>query len=339
MSESGWDSEYEEDDDEAKEAEQLWLRGHSERSVKAENDAKVVNLAKARLGCGFLCHMTMASNVHQLHLDLIGKHEATPKQINEWILESKEFGLLSIAFTHPCNYCCIDAIFKIFPIILIVVQVVLPLGIWWGQYQENQSSCYLTEGPTGEETGKDRKLLMCVLGFYYLVKMTMLSLPKTLLNSGGLWGLLNLKAVFGSQSKSAQDENDMMNMLAPLASPLCRSVLFDEFMQGPFEYMLYVLNLYVVWHQDNGLEMVLNAVAFEFVMEIDEKYKEMYMKYNGSCVDSIIDGEWREAYESVSGLRINLLCNWLVTVSEVITSVFTFIVILAFTSVGSICKF
>ena len=44
-------------------------------------------------------------------------------------------------------------------------------------------------------------------------------------------------------------------------------------MQGLFEALVYVFNLYLVFKTSEPLEMVLNMLALEFMVKIDNEFK------------------------------------------------------------------
>ena len=49
-------------------------------------------------------------------------------------------------------------------------------------------------------------------------------------------------------------------------------------MQGSFEAAVYLFNLYLVFKTPEPLEMVLNMLALEFIVKIDNEFKSAFMK-------------------------------------------------------------
>jgi hypothetical protein len=297
---------------------------------------RTLSLTSAKLQWTRFCHQLCASDYSELDMDrsspvpkfLDGSADDVRAAVRDKASAHDQFGLLSIAVTHPCNFCFIDFVFKLFPLLVLSAQVALPFCIWHNMYHGNESTCHLSDG------SRDKKVTMFFLALYYIVKLAMISVPKILFNTDGFYGLVNLNAVMDVQGYFRDGGYD----LTMLFSPLARFMLFDEFMQGPYEYLLYMLNLYVVWHTPDLVEMVLNAVAFEFIMKLDEEYKTLYMKTNGACVSGIIRDEWLYNYEDLCSVKVNLLLNIFVGITEILTSTTSTIVILGFLTVGAICK-
>lgn len=52
----------------------------------------------------------------------------------------------------------------------------------------------------------------------------------------------------------------------------------DDFMATTYEALIYLLNLWLVSRTRGALDKLLNALALEFVMKLDEEFKEVYCK-------------------------------------------------------------
>ena len=57
----------------------------------------------------------------------------------------------------------------------------------------------------------------------------------------------------------------------------------DDFMAVQYEGMLYLLNLWLVFISRDSIDMVLNSLAMEMVMKLDDEFKEYYFKANGQA--------------------------------------------------------
>lgn len=55
-----------------------------------------------------------------------------------------------------------------------------------------------------------------------------------------------------------------------------------------YEGLLYLLNLWLVFITNGVSSMIFNALVVEFIMKVDEEYKEYYFKTNASAVTAII---------------------------------------------------
>jgi hypothetical protein len=55
------------------------------------------------------------------------------------------------------------------------------------------------------------------------------------------------------------------------------SLLFDSFMNFIYELCVYFINLWIVFVTSDPLNMVLNALALEFVLQLDDVAKERYI--------------------------------------------------------------
>jgi len=66
-------------------------------------------------------------------------------------------------------------------------------------------------------------------------------------------------------------------------------VMIDTFQEFGFNLFVYVANLWIVFKEDNIYDMVLNCVAMEFLMNLDNEFEEMYFKYLPESADDIYD--------------------------------------------------
>ena len=73
-----------------------------------------------------------------------------------------------------------------------------------------------------------------------------------------------------------------------LMSALIKSFNFIANLFG-FNLFVYVANLWIIFKEDNLYDMVLNCVAMEFLMNLDNEFEEMYFKYLPESADDIYD--------------------------------------------------
>ena len=66
-------------------------------------------------------------------------------------------------------------------------------------------------------------------------------------------------------------------------------VMLDTFQEFGFNLFVYIVNLWIVFKDDNIYDMVLNCVAMEFLMNLDNEFEEMYFKYLPESADDIYD--------------------------------------------------
>lgn len=64
------------------------------------------------------------------------------------------------------------------------------------------------------------------------------------------------------------------------------SGIIDTYQEFGFNLLVYIANLWIIFQGENTLEMVLNSVAMEFLMNLDNEFEEMYFKF---LPDSAID--------------------------------------------------
>ena len=55
------------------------------------------------------------------------------------------------------------------------------------------------------------------------------------------------------------------------------ALLCDSFMNIPYELLVYITNFCIVFFTSNPLDMVLNALALEFILQLDNGVKDKYI--------------------------------------------------------------
>jgi hypothetical protein len=216
----------------------------------------------------------------------------TEKNIN-WA-NDEGIGLCTIAFAYkpssPCGY-----VLKLLPLLLLIVQVTSPFIIFVPQlekYRENteairaerhetamfEASLLVNSSNTTTDdliiayydpicpggAAFNQKLTMLLITFIYFVRISM--------NASYL-------AVNVGKENNVKDE-----------SPIAWVSLFDFLvMQIIYENLVYLLNLWLVFQTESPLDMILNAVALEFVTTLDTEFKgrffDMFPAINGQLTE------------------------------------------------------
>ena len=66
-------------------------------------------------------------------------------------------------------------------------------------------------------------------------------------------------------------------------------VMIDTFQEFGFNLLVYLANLWIVFSNDSITEMILNALAMEFLMNLDNEFEEMYFKFLPEAAVDIYD--------------------------------------------------
>ena len=67
------------------------------------------------------------------------------------------------------------------------------------------------------------------------------------------------------------------------------SVIFDTYQEFGFNLIVYCANLWIVFVDNDILNMILNSLAMEFLMNLDNEFEEMYFKFLPQCAIDIYD--------------------------------------------------
>lgn len=66
-------------------------------------------------------------------------------------------------------------------------------------------------------------------------------------------------------------------------------VMVDTFQEFGFNLFVNIANMWIIFKEDSLYDMVLNCVAMEFLMNLDNEFEEMYFKYLPESADDIYD--------------------------------------------------
>ena len=215
----------------------------------------------------------------------------TEKSIN-WA-NDEGVGLATIAFaykpTNPCGY-----VLKLLPLLLVIVQVTSPFIIFVPQLEKYRENTALIRAERHETAMFEASLLvnssntttddlvieyydsLCPGGAAFNQKLTMLLITfiyfvRISMNASYL-------AVNVGKENNVEDE-----------SAIAWVGLFDLLgMQVIYENLVYLLNLWLVFQTESPLEnMILNAVALEFVTTLDTEFKGRFFELFPSINDQL----------------------------------------------------
>ena len=66
-------------------------------------------------------------------------------------------------------------------------------------------------------------------------------------------------------------------------------VMIDTFQEFGFNLLVYLANLWIVFSNESLTEMILNSLAMEFLMNLDNEFEEMYFKFLPEAAVDIYD--------------------------------------------------
>ena len=216
----------------------------------------------------------------------------TEKNIN-WS-NDEGIGLCTIAYAYkpssPCGY-----VLKLLPLLLLIVQVTSPFIIFVPQLEKYRENTALIRAERHETAMFEASLLvnssntttddlvieyydsLCPGGAAFNQKLTMLLITfiyfvRISMNASYL-------AVNVGKENNVEDESDIAWV-----------GLFDLLgMQVIYENLVYLLNLWLVFQTESPLDMILNAVALEFVTTLDTEFKgrffDMFPAINGQLTE------------------------------------------------------
>ena len=67
------------------------------------------------------------------------------------------------------------------------------------------------------------------------------------------------------------------------------SAILDTFQEFMFTLMVYVANLWIIFVEDDLQNMILNSLAMEFLMQLDNEFEEMYFENLPGAAEDIYD--------------------------------------------------
>ena len=76
------------------------------------------------------------------------------------------------------------------------------------------------------------------------------------------------------------------------------SAILDTFQEFSFSLLVYSANIWVVFVEKDIQNMILNSLAMEFLMTLDNEFKELYFKYLPGTAEDIYDNVFVSYYEN-----------------------------------------
>jgi hypothetical protein len=76
------------------------------------------------------------------------------------------------------------------------------------------------------------------------------------------------------------------------------SAILDTFQEFSFSLLVYTANIWVVFIEKDIQNMILNSLAMEFLMTLDNEFKELYFKFLPGTADDIYDNVFVSYYEN-----------------------------------------
>lgn len=212
----------------------------------------------------------------------------------DYIAEHSDVGLITLFFMHtpedvtnsvPCfNNKCVKGFFRCYTRFLlglvIVVQLVIPIFVFVDKERDYD------EGTCPKTADNANRALAFFVGAIYLTKLTFLFVRK--LQEGG---------------NAAPLKEDRKGGILQLY------VECDRFMNIVYESVVYLLNMWIVFITPEALDMVLNSLAMEFILQLDDEVKTIYIKIfppGDKAVQAYMDANNDDGQHNISWC-----CYWL----------------------------
>ena len=124
--------------------------------------------------------------------------------------------------------------------------------------------------------------------------------------------------------------------------------VLDTFQEFSFILLIYGANIWVVYYEDSIQDMILNSLAMEFLMMLDNEFEELYFQYLPGAAEDIYDNVFVSYYENIELLEDRkrddkcfrcFSCAAFIPYKLLVLSMFLFPLFCLFmTIVGPICK-
>jgi hypothetical protein len=255
------------------------------------------------------------------------KEDILSEEKTEIVLEDPKFGMFSLFKYHLRKgymntelkksnkvYCShIFSLLFALPIIVFISQWVLYTSLLVHEIN-------VFDGNYCPNTSSfENKLMMCGIGLIYFVR------------SFFIWD--NLTTRIGLKKMHRVDSI---------------SVILDTFQEFLFNIIVYAANLWIIFAEDDIQNMILNSLAMEFLMTLDNEFEELYFKYLPGAAEDIYDTmyvSYEDNKELVKKKQKNNKCFRFVSsllfvpYKLLLATIFVFPLVCFFiTIVGPICK-
>jgi len=191
-----------------------------------------------------------------------------PEEKKNIVLSDPKFGMFSL-FKYHCNKGYLNYELKksntIFCSHIFSLAFALPLLIFFSQWLLYISLVnYEIRKFEGEfcptDSSIELKLMMCGIGLIYFVR------------SFFMWD--NLTNTIGLKKSNRADHV---------------SAILDTFQEFLFNLVVYSANLWIIFVEKDIQNMILNSLAMEFLMRLDNEFEEMYFEYLPGTAEDIYD--------------------------------------------------
>jgi len=126
------------------------------------------------------------------------------------------------------------------------------------------------------------------------------------------------------------------------------SAMLDTFQEFLFNIIVYGANLWIIFAEDDLQNMILNSLAMEFLMRLDNEFEELYFQNLPGAADDIYDTVYVTYDENVALVKKRYIsskcfrcanCVLFIPYKLLIITIFCFPILCLFiTIIGPICK-
>ena len=257
---------------------------------------------------------------------LVQKDDLTDEEKIEIVCSDPKFGMFSLFKYHlhrgyrnevlkskNAFYCShIFSLLFMLPILIFLIQWITYIGL---VVSDSKS---FNKGFCPNESTIEMKMIMMAVSMLYFVR------------SFFLWDNLT--------------DRTRLNRMMPSIDIW---VMIDTFQEFGFNLLVYLANLWIVFNNDSLTEMILNSLAMEFLMNLDNEFEEIYFKFLPEAGVDIYDNvfvNFRDNQEKLKKRQRSCTFNCvrcifyvpfkLLVVSLLLFPVFCFIMMIY----GPICK-
>ena len=170
------------------------------------------------------------------------------KEWKKYVTQHSDIGIFTIAYMHDQGPCFYNYYVKVLLWLVPVVQLIVPICILIiksNEYNETYDNRFCPNSADATT-----RILAWAVGAIYFSKVSLLSMKKIV------------------ETDNSPDLN---------AGSLLIYVKMDRFMNRTYESLVYFLNLWIVFTETDGFTIILNALALEFILELDDEVKSIYM--------------------------------------------------------------
>ena len=182
-----------------------------------------------------------------------------------------------------------NVIIKMLPLLLLFAQFAIPITLFLSQFDSYEGGYCPNVGTIYE------KILMFSIAIMYTARSALVFTAKY--ESWDSLQFLRSSTCMPVQAKQ---------ILSVGENKLPMSILnqwgqVDDFMNVQYEGSLYLLNLWLVFISHSAMDMVINSLAMEMVMKLDDEFKKNYFKAQGQATMYVYENELNVTYYDPDG--------------------------------------